>query len=141
MKMNTTIKMLTRQQLLAKRGLEQRGVVQRYVDSEVLRRSTPYLPLQTGALRNAGIMGTDIGSGQVCWNGPYAKYLYHGKVMVGEHSRSPWANRGERKVVTDKAITYHGAPKRGPEWFEQMKIAHRKAILSGAAKLAGGKYK
>ncbi len=43
---------------------------QRFVDSEVLRRSEPYIPLLTGLLIKSGILATDIGSGRVSWIAP-----------------------------------------------------------------------
>ena len=126
------------QTILALRGMEAGGRVQQYIDSEVLRLSDPYLPFQSGGLKQAGIRGTNIGSGFVVWNNPYARFLYYGKVMVGP-SGSPWAKHGEKKHLTDKKLTYQGAAKRGSYWFERMKAAHRKEILKGAARIAGGR--
>ncbi len=96
-----------------------------YIDNEVLRLSEPYIPMQSGMLKKLGILGTVPGSGEVVWNGPYARYLYYGKLMVG---RAP-------KKLTDKNLTYHGAPKRGAFWFERMKADKRGQILRGAAKI------
>lgn len=101
---------------------------QRFVDSEVLRLSEPYLPFQTGGLRDAGIAGTVPGSGEVVWNGPYARYLYYGKVMVG---RAP-------KQLTDRDLRFHGAPRRGAFWFERMMADKGKQIIAKARKIAGG---
>jgi hypothetical protein len=101
---------------------------QRFVDNEVLKQSEPYLPFQTGGLRDAGIAGTIPGSGEVVWNGPYARYQYYGKVMVG---RAP-------KDLTDRDLTYHGAPKRGAFWFERMMADRGRQIIAGARKIAGG---
>ena len=41
---------------------------QKFVDSEVLRLSDPYIPMQSGMLKTSGILGTTIGSGEVIWN-------------------------------------------------------------------------
>lgn len=101
---------------------------QSFVDSEVLRLSEPYTPFQQGMLRNSGIFGTVIGSGEVVWNSPYARYLYYGKVMVG---RAP-------KKVIDKSLQFHGAPMRGAFWFERMKRDKGQSILNKAAIIAGG---
>ncbi len=97
---------------------------QAFVDSEVLRLSNPYMPMQQGILQKSGILGTKIGSGEVVYNAPYARYQYYGKVMVG---RAP-------KQLTDKDLTYHGAPMRGALWFERMKSDKKEQILRGAAK-------
>ncbi len=109
-----------------------------FVDSEVLRLSAPYIPFQTSMLQKSGILGTVPGSGTVEWIAPYAKYLYYGHVMVSPTTGSPWAKKGERKTLTDRPINYNGAPKRGRLWFERMKVDHKKTILEGARKVAGG---
>lgn len=101
---------------------------QRFVDSEVLRLSEPYLPFQSGTLRNLGIAGTIPGNGEVVWEGPYARYLYYGKVMVG---RAP-------KQLTDRDLKFHGAPTRGAFWFERMFADKGKQIIAKARKIAGG---
>ena len=47
-----------------KAGLQR---AQRAIDSSVLRFSEPFLPFQSGVLRNSGITGTVVGSGRVQW--------------------------------------------------------------------------
>lgn len=111
---------------------------QRAIDSSVLRFSEPFLPFQSGALRNSGITGTKVGSGRVRWTAPYAHYLYEGKVMgpnvpiheggqlVGFFSpRAP-------KTYTGKELQFHGAPKRGARWFDRMKRVHTTDIVEAA---------
>lgn len=129
MDINFRVNMNSIAQLLSERGLASGGRVQMFIDNEVLRRSNPYMPMQTGLLQKSGILGTKIGSGEVSYNSPYARYLYYGRVMVG---RAP-------KQLTEKDITYHGAPRRGKLWFERMKADHIGGILRGAGKAAGGK--
>jgi hypothetical protein len=90
---------------------------QKFVDSEVLRRSEPYTPLLTSMLIKSGILGTDIGSGTVQWIAPYARYQYY-------------LNRKTKSTT--------GAL-RGSFWFERMKKAHGRKIIAGARKIAGGK--
>ena len=119
MDVETKLLLKSTQVLLAARNLEVGGAVQRYIDSEVLRLSDPYLPFQSGALKQSGIHGTDIGSGEVRWNSPYARYLYYGKLMVGSNG-SPWAKRGEKKHLTSTALNFHGAPQRRSFWFEHV---------------------
>lgn len=90
---------------------------QKFVDSEILRLSEPYIPLRTGVLIKSGVLGTHIGSGLVQWIAPYAKAQYYMK----------------RKKPS---IT---GPLRGPYWFERMKEVWRNTIIEGAKKKAGGK--
>lgn len=112
--------------ILAKRGLENNGYVQKFIDNEVLKRCSKYIPFRTGALMNMGIIGTVIGSGEVVWLGVKPRYLYYGKVMVGPPP----------KRVTDKDLTYYGGPQRGAFWFERMKAAEGQEIVRGAEELA-----
>ncbi len=100
---------------------------QKFIDNKVLRLSNPYMPMQSGMLQKLGILGTVIGSGEVVYNGPYARYLYYGKAMVG---RAP-------KHLTDKDLIFQGqsgSPPRGAFWFERMKADKKDQILRGAAK-------
>jgi hypothetical protein len=89
---------------------------QKFVDSEVLRRCEPYVPLLTGTLIKTGILGTDIGSGTVQWIAPYAKAQYYSP-------RKPGSQTGAL---------------RGPQWFERMKAVDGLSIIAGARRIAGG---
>lgn len=89
---------------------------QKFVDSEVLRSSKPYIPLRTGMLIDSGALGTVIGSGEVSYIAPYARWQYYMK----------------RKHKSETG------PLRGPMWFHRMKQVHSRRILAGAARLAGG---
>lgn len=101
---------------ISKRGLGNKGLVQMYVDSEVLRLSDPYIPMDTGTLKLSGVRHTIIGSGEVIYRTPYAKKMYYGD-----------------------GYRFQGAPMRGARWFERMKADRKQDILRGAAKIAGGK--
>ena len=91
------------------------NTAQKFVDSEVLRLSGPYIPLRTGMLVMSGILGTEIGSGLVQWIAPYAKAQYYGHGKIGRET----------------------GPLRGPFWFERMKAVSGATIIAGARKLAG----
>ena len=128
-------------EILKKRGLEKGGKAQKLIDSEVLRRTSPYLPHAYGELERSGRRGTVIGSGLVVYNTPKGRFLNYGKVMVGEKSGSAWAHQNEKKVVTDKNLTYQGGGKRGAFPFNRMKADHKNDILRKAASITGGKAK
>ena len=126
-------------EILRHRGLEEGGRVQKYVDNEVLRRNEPYLPKDIGEYEKSGRLGTKIGSGEVVYNTIKGRFLYYGKVMVGEITGSAWAKSNEKKIVTDQDLTYQGGGLRGAFHFERMKADHKDDILRGAADKAGGK--
>lgn len=98
--------------ILTARGLEKKGRVQQYIDTQVLALSEPFVPKDTGALIRSGIEATDIGSGEVKYNTPYARRWYY------------------------MPANFQGAPMRGNYWFERMKQQYRKEILHGAIKEA-----
>ena len=101
---------------LEQRGLIQDGTAQRYVDSEVLRLCAPLVPMDTGELIRSGTRETNIGSGQVIYQTPYARRWYY------------------------EPANFQGAPNRGNYWFDRMKNNGGKtAILNGLARLTGGK--
>lgn len=85
---------------------------QMFVDSEVLRRCSPRVPLRTGMLEKSGKLGTDVGSGEVDYIAPYAAYQYY----ETSDTRPYDANRGAH-------------------WFERMKVAEKEDILRGADKI------
>lgn len=102
--------------LMAARGLGKNGKAQQFVDSEVLRLSDPYVPMDTGKLKQSGTRFTRIGSGEVIYKTPYARKMYY-----------------------NPQFKFQGAPMRGAYWFERMKGNHKDQILKGAAKIAGGR--
>lgn len=89
---------------------------QKFMDSEVLRLCEPLTPLRTGMLVKSGTLGTVVGSGKVSWIAPYAKAQYYS-------ARKPGSETG---------------PERGPYWFERMKVKHKRYLIQGARKIAGG---
>lgn len=99
------------------RWQRQYSAAQKFVDSEVLRLSEPYIPLLTGTLIKSGILGTDIGSGTVQWIAPYARKQYY-------LPRTPGSQTGRL---------------RGPQWFERGKAVWGRALIAKARKMAGGK--
>lgn len=88
---------------------------QKFVDNEVLRLCSPLVPFQSGMLDKSGILGTEIGSGEVNYIAPYAAAQYY--------------NTAESRPYDAQ---------RGAKWFERMKAGHRSEILEGAKKIAGG---
>lgn len=82
---------------------------QMIVDSEVLRYCSPLVPLRTGMLEKSGTLGTVIGSGEVKYIAPYARFQYY---------------------QTAQSRSYDS--RRGAKWFERMKTAHKADILRAA---------
>ncbi|WP_276862555.1 minor capsid protein [Anaerococcus tetradius] len=102
---------------LKKRDLDTGGGVQKFIDSECIRRMDPYTPKDIGTLIGAATSQTSIGSGRIIQQTPYAKRWYY------------------------ESANFQGAPMRGNRWFERMKSSHKDSILRGAASIAGAKAK
>lgn len=114
---------------------------QKWLDGEVMNGMEPFMPMQTGNfIQMTRARSTAVqGSGVVCaGTPPMGRFLYFGKVMVGEHSRSAWAKQGEEKVVTGRQLTYARASA-VPEWFEAAKAVHLNHWVSGVKNIAGKK--
>lgn len=98
--------------MLSKRGLEKQGEVQRFIDSEVLRLTYPYVPFDKSDLVKSGTLNTKIGSGIVVYRTPYARLRYQQARSIGL---------------------------RGPKWFHRSKIDNKKQILNKALQKAGAR--
>lgn len=66
---------------------------------------------------------TQVVDGQIIYPGPYARFLYNGKLMIDPETGSAWAREGATKVVTGKDldIKKHHHGKAQSHWFEASK--------------------
>lgn len=134
--------------ILALFGLEDHGRVQQTIDQSVIDYCQPYVPASPDrTLEFSAQVSTDIGSGTVMWNTPYAHYQYAGivygpnipiidpetGVLMGWFSPP-----GRPKHPTDRELTYDTSqnPMAGPYWFERMKADRLRDILSAAQRAA-----
>jgi hypothetical protein len=76
-----------------------------HILAEQMRKDTaPYVPMSGNA---AGLDNrTRVEDNEIIYPGPYARYLYYGKVMVDPETGSPWAKAGATKVVTDRNLVF-----------------------------------
>lgn len=101
-----------------------------WLDSEILKDTAPFVPMETGALMRSGRLGTKLGSGIIRYDAPYARYLYYGKAMAG---RAP-------KRVTDKDLVFSQAvhPQAQAFWYQASEALNKQKWIKGARKIAGG---
>lgn len=132
--MSYIIKTKPLQTIYRELGLEEQGKVQQYLGKTVADNLKKYVSFKSGA-QEASVNPINGGK-QVIINVPYAQFQAGGKVMVGVKSRSPWARRGERKVVISKNLTYHSNSLRGAHPFERMKADKGQSILNQTANYA-----
>lgn len=88
-------------------GIADRGRVQSFHTQNVLRRIEKYMPFVSGTLRRLTVAQTDITKPYIITQAPQARFLYHGKLMLGKVTHSPWARRGEEKYVTNVNLKYN----------------------------------
>ena len=112
------------------------GELQKRIDAALLEGMEPYLPHDTGMLRNSGIINTVIGSGELVWRTPYARYLYYGILMVDPlygkgafHNHETgqfWSRKGVKKIKDpeERKLEFRGGGNRGSHWGERWKNDH-----------------
>ena len=68
-------------------------------------------------------MRTRLDGNKIIYPGPYARFLYYGKVMVDPQTGSTFAPKGGTKVLTDRDLVFSKAmhPQAQSHWFEASK--------------------
>lgn len=85
---------------------------------EAMKDTDKFVPKLTGSLSGR----TRAAGDSIIYPGPYAQYLYHGKLMVDPKTGSSYARKGSTKTLTSKPINVAKSnPLAQPEWFEASK--------------------
>lgn len=86
---------------------------------QVKKDTEPFVPALTGSLTQR----TRVIGNEVVYPGPYARFLYYGKVMVDTATGSTYAPKGGTKMVTDRNLVFSKAmhPQAQSHWFEASK--------------------
>lgn len=86
---------------------------------QVQKDTSPFVPFLTGSLDQR----TRVVGDSIIYPGPYARFLYYGKVMIDPETGSTYAPKGGTKVLTDKNLVFktehHGQAQ--SHWFEVSK--------------------
>ena len=120
-------------------GTGEGGFVQKVVDSAVIRECFPYLPFDEGILAGSANTATKIGSGEVVYDTPYARYLYYGEVYGPSF---PIVENGEivgwwsppQKFPTGRDLQFNTEknPQAGSHWFDRAIADHKDDVLKEA---------
>ena len=107
-----------------------------FVANEAKRLMDPYVPFLNGPLHTNVSVGVDEKGGYVHYKEPYAQFQFHGEVMLGVNSHSPYANYGEKKETTSRELKYnrHRHPLATSHWDEAMKKAHLSDLTNATQK-------
>lgn len=88
---------------------------------QIQKDTSPFVPA-SGA--PAGLDArTRVDGSLVIYPGPYARFLYYGKVMVDPNTGSTYAPKGGTKVATDRNLVFNQTvhPQAQDHWFEASK--------------------
>lgn len=123
--------------MLKDKGLLPGGDIQKFLTNEVIRISDPYVPMDTGILKNQVSVAQD--ATYYDYISPYARYHWYGKLMVDPITKKGaffnpnygfWSRPGVPKELTDKDMNYRGAPMRGPKWTMRAWADNKNQVIS-----------
>ena len=105
---------------------------QHAVAIQARKDTSPYVPALTGSLDQR----TRVDGNQIIYPGPYARYLYYGKLMVDPATGSSYAPKGTTKVMTDKNLVFNKAmhSQAQDHWFEASKAENLNKWIRVAGK-------
>ena len=89
------------------------------VGQQVIKDTAPFVPALTGSLT----IRTRLDGNKIIYPGPYARFLYYGKVMVDPQTGSTFAPKGGTKVLTNRDLVFSKAmhPQAQAHWFDVSK--------------------
>jgi hypothetical protein len=104
----------------------------------IMTDMVPFMPRQTGTFISVtrAMSAAIAGTGKVVAAAPpMGRFLYEGKPMVGERSRSAWADKGEKKEVVPGTLDLSPGV---DHWFDEAKSKYGDRWTAKAKKIAGG---
>lgn len=130
---------ITPEKFIAKFGVGEGGHVQKAVDAAVIRECFPYVPFDEGILAGSANTATEIGSGEVVYDTPYARYLYYGEVYgpsfpIVENGEIVGWKSPSQKYPTGRELQYDTSKNElaGSHWFDRAMADHKDDILKEA---------
>lgn len=100
---------------------------------QVMKYTAPFVPALTGSLTQR----TRVVGNEVIYPGPYARFLYYGKLMVDPATGSTYAPKGGTKIVTDRNLVFNTTmhPQAQSHWFDASKAQNMKKWVRVADKV------
>lgn len=116
----------TAQTAMRIRGAAQRAVAT--VAQQALTDCNNYCPEDQGVLINSSIDDSVLENGLLVWSAPYARYLYHGVVMVDIKTGDIHGRDSQDKVILkpEKPLDFDKSknPNAGSHWCERAYADH-----------------
>lgn len=102
-----------------------------FMASEAKRLMDPYVPARDLVLARNVKTYADEDAGVVHYLSPYARYQHEGLLMISRITGSPFAKKGESKVLTSRRLNHSGArhPLATAEWEKAMMAANGEAYV------------
>ena len=110
------------------------------LDSAVMTSMVPFMPHRDGSFINKtrAESASLAGTGEVvAAAAPEGRFLYGGKVMVDPVTKSAWARKGAKKILTAQSLKY-SQPKARAHWFDAAKERYCDNWVRVVKKNAGG---
>lgn len=126
-------------ELKKKLGVNPGGHVQKAIDAAVVRVCFPYVPFDEGVLAGSANTATEVGSGEVVYDTPYARYLYFGEIYgpnipITENGVITGYWSPPKKTGTGRSLKYNTEknPQAGSHWFDRAMAYHKDEVLEAA---------
>lgn len=89
------------------------------VASQAMKDTEPYVPALTGAFSAMSRVEEYNGHAAITYNGPQARFLWEGKVMIDPNTGSTFAPLHGHKVATDRDLVYNTSMHQSAQshWF------------------------
>lgn len=99
---------------------------------QVQKDTEPFVPALTKSFANR----TQVVENKVIYPGPYARFLYYGKLMIDPATGSAWAPKGATKSVTGTNLRFSKVPHSQAQahWCEASKAQNLEKWLGIAKK-------
>jgi len=101
--------------------------------AQAMKDTDKFVPALTGNFAQR----VHLEESTIVYPGPFARFLYYGKVMIYEPTGSTWAPKNEHKVVTGRDLVMNKSmhPQATSHWFEVSKAANLETWLKVAERL------
>lgn len=126
-------------ELVKKLGVAPGGHIQKVVDAAIIRYCFPYVPYDEGVLAASASTATKIGSGEIVYDTPYARYQYYGElygpnIPIVENGVITGYWSPPKKHPTGIPLQYSKEvnEKAGSHWFDRAMADHKDDILKEA---------
>lgn len=130
---------VSEKELKRRLGVAPGGHVQKALDAAVIRECFPYLPFDEGVLAGSANTATEIGSGEVIYDTPYARYQHYGEVYgpnfpITENGTIVGYYSPPEKFPTGEKLEYSTEknPMAGSHWFDRAMADHKDDVLKEA---------